>query len=162
MQTCSPLSDRPPYCGSLYVYYYELTESAQATVDSLEQQKEQLENNVRQAEENVETASENYNASKRSLDQGRLSAEQTRDLRKLAYQTAQETYDITLAYLEEDAAAQEGIYQRRTSPAISRKVSACKASAAGTPLCSISSSICMGALSAASSVRCGPSGTAEA
>lgn len=95
----------------LYVYYYELTESAQATVDSLEQQKEQLENNVRQAEENVETASENYNASKRSLAQGRLSAEQTRDLRKLAYQTAQETYDITLAYLEEDAAAQEGIYQ---------------------------------------------------
>ena len=37
-----------------YVYYYELTESAQATVDSLKQQIEQLENSIEQAQGNVE------------------------------------------------------------------------------------------------------------
>lgn len=94
-----------------YVYYYELTESAQATVDSLKQQIEQLENSIEQAQGNVETASENYNGSQRNLAQGQLSAKQTYDLRNLAYKAAQETYDITLAYLEEDAAAQEEIYQ---------------------------------------------------
>ena len=94
-----------------YVYYYELTESAQATVDSLKEQIEQLENSIEQAQGNVETASENYNAAQRNLAQGQLSAKQTYDLRNLAYKAAQETYDITLAYLEEDAATQEEIYQ---------------------------------------------------
>lgn len=95
----------------LYAYYYELTESAQSTVDSLEQQREQLEKNVEQAQDNVETALKNYNAAQRNLAQGQLSARQTYDLRNLAYSTAQETYDITLAYLDEDVAAQEKIYQ---------------------------------------------------
>ncbi len=94
-----------------YVYYYELTESAQATADSLEKQKEQLENSVEQAQENVEQASENYSAALRELETGQLNAKQTYDLRKLAYDTAQETYDVTLANLEEDAAAQEEIYK---------------------------------------------------
>ena len=94
-----------------YVYYYELTESAQATADSLEKQKEQLENSVEQAQENVEQASENYSAALRELETGQLNAKQTYDLRKLAYDTAQETYDVTLANLEEDAAVQEEIYE---------------------------------------------------
>lgn len=95
----------------LYVYYYELTESAQANVDSLKQQKEQLEKNVEQAQQNVETAAKNYNAARRNVAQGQLSAKQTYDLRNLAYHAAQETYDITLAYLAGDAAKQEEIYQ---------------------------------------------------
>ncbi len=45
------------------------------------------------------------------MEQGKLSAKQTYDLRNLAYDTAQETYDITLGYLDEDAAVQEEIYQ---------------------------------------------------
>lgn len=94
-----------------YVYYYELTESAQATADSLEEQKERLEDSVEQAQENVERASLNYNAALRELEKGQLSAKQVYDLRNLAYSTAQETYDITLANLEEDAAAQEEIYE---------------------------------------------------
>lgn len=102
----TPLSET-----GLYVYYYELAESAQATVDSLEQQKEQLEKNIEQAQQNVETASGNYNTAKRNVAQGQLSAKQTYDLRKLAYSTAQETYDVTLAYLDGDAAKQEEIYQ---------------------------------------------------
>ncbi len=103
------LENTSPSEAYLYGYYYELTENAQATADSLKQQKEQLENNVRQG--NVETATQNYNGARRSLEQGKLSAKQTYDLRNLAYDTAQETYDITLGYLDEDAAVQEEIYQ---------------------------------------------------
>ena len=47
----------------------------------------------------------------RELETGQLNAKQTYDLRKLAYDTAQETYDVTLANLEEDAAVQEEIYE---------------------------------------------------
>lgn len=105
------LENTSPSEAYLYGYYYELAENAQATADSLKQQKEQLENNVWQAKENVETATQNYNGARRSLEQGKLSAKQTYDLRNLAYDTAQETYDITLGYLDEDAAVQEEIYQ---------------------------------------------------
>lgn len=93
-----------------YVYYYDLTKQAQNTVDSLDQQKEQLEKSVEQAEENVSLAEKEYNNAKRSLAQGLLSAQETLDLRGLAYDTAQETYDIAIAYLEEDAAEQEEVY----------------------------------------------------
>lgn len=105
------LDNTSPSDAYLYGYYYELTENARQTADSLEQQKEQLEKSVEQAQENVETATRNYNAARRSLEQGELSAKEVYDLRVLAYDTARETYDITLAYLEGDAAAQEEIYQ---------------------------------------------------
>lgn len=94
-----------------YIYYYELMQEAQNTADSLERQKEQLEKNIEQAQQNVETLTKSYDASKRSLEQGLLTAKQTLAMRELAYNTAQETYDIALAYLEEDAKAQETIYQ---------------------------------------------------
>ncbi len=94
-----------------YTYYFELAQSAESNVDSLKQKKEQLTRNVEQAEENVETAQKSYNSAKRSLAQGLISAQQTLDLRNLAYNTAQETYDIAMAYLEEDSSEQEEIYQ---------------------------------------------------
>ncbi|MBQ4258859.1 MAG: efflux RND transporter periplasmic adaptor subunit [Lachnospiraceae bacterium] len=94
-----------------YAYYYQMTEEAQATYDSLEQQKEQMEKNVEQAQANVEKATKNYAAAKRSLEHGKLTANETYDLRSLAYTTAQETYDVTMAYLEEDAKTQEEIYR---------------------------------------------------
>lgn len=105
------LNHTSPSNAGNYVYYYELTESAQATADSLEKQKEQLEKSVEQAQENVEKASGNYNASLRELENGQLSAKQVYDLRNLAYHTARETYDVTLANLREDAATQEKIYE---------------------------------------------------
>ncbi len=105
------LDHTEPTDAYMYVYYYELTEQAEQVVSSLEQQKTQLENNVEQAQSNVDTATQNYAKAKRNLEQGKLSAKQTFELRKLAYNTAQETYDITLAYLEEDALTQEEIYQ---------------------------------------------------
>lgn len=105
------LSTTPASDVGNYAYYYNLAESARSEADSLEKQKEQLENSVEQAQENVEKASGNYNAALRELEKGQLNAKQVYDLRNLAYQTAQETYDITLANLEEDAAAQEKIYE---------------------------------------------------
>ena len=92
------------------MYYFQLAESARSTVDSLEQSKEQLEQNVEQARQNVETATQAYHTAVRELEQGILTAEETLSLRRLAYDTAQETYDIALAYLEDEAQEQEEIY----------------------------------------------------
>ena len=74
-----------------YVYFAQLTTQAQSTAGSLEQQKEELEQKVEQAEENVTTA-------------------ETKKLRTLAYNTAQETYDIALGYLEQDLSDQQETY----------------------------------------------------
>lgn len=93
-----------------YVYFAQLTEQAQSTVDSLEQQKEELEQKVEQAEENVTTADNAYNKAKRELAQGKLTATETKQLRTLAYNTAQETYDIALGYLAQDLADQQDTY----------------------------------------------------
>ena len=93
-----------------YVYFAQLTEQAQSTVDSLEQQKEELEQKVEQAEENVTTAENAYNKAKRELAQGKLTAAETKKLRTLAYNTAQETYDIALGYLEQDLSDQQETY----------------------------------------------------
>jgi len=93
-----------------YVYFAQLTEQAQSTVDSLAQQKEELEQKVEQAEENVTTAENTYNKAKRELAQGKLTATETKQLRTLAYNTAQETYDIALGYLAQDLADQQDTY----------------------------------------------------
>ena len=94
-----------------YVYYFQLAQSAQSTADTLKQKKDKLEQNVEQAQQNVETAQQAYQAAKRDLEQGKLTAKETRSLRQLAYSTAQETYDLALAYLEKAAKEQEETYQ---------------------------------------------------
>lgn len=94
-----------------YTYVFNLARTAQSNVDSLKQRVEQLEQNIEQAEANVATAMKDSQAAARDLAQGRLSAEETLALRKLAYSTAQETYDLALAYLEENVREQESIYQ---------------------------------------------------
>lgn len=93
-----------------YVYYAQLTKQAQSTADSLEQQKEELEQKVEQAEENVTTAETAYNKARRELEQGKLTASETKQLRTLAYNTAQETYDIALGYLEQELSDQQETY----------------------------------------------------
>ena len=93
-----------------YVYYAQLTEQAQSTADSLDQQKEELEQRVEQAEENVTTAETAYNKAKRELEQGKLTAAETKKLRTLAYNTAQETYDIALGYLAQELSDQQETY----------------------------------------------------
>lgn len=94
-----------------YTYVFNLARTAQSNVDSLKQRVGQLEQNIEQAEANVATAMKDSQAAARDLAQGRLSAEETLALRKLAYSTAQETYDLALAYLEENVREQESIYQ---------------------------------------------------
>lgn len=93
-----------------YVYFAQLTQQAQTTADSLKQQKEELDQKVEQAEENVTTAETAYNKAKRELEQGKLTATETKQLRTLAYNTAQETYDIALGYLEQDLSDQQETY----------------------------------------------------
>lgn len=93
-----------------YVNYFQLAQSAAEACETLEQKKEQLEKNVEQAQENVELSTRELNSARRSLAQGMLTADETLKLRQLAYSTAQEAYDLTLAYLEEDITKQEAIY----------------------------------------------------
>lgn len=93
-----------------YVYYAQLAEKAQSTADSLKQQKEELEQKVEQAQENAITAETACNRAKRELEQGKLTATETKQLRTLAYNTAQETYDIALSYLEQDLSDQQETY----------------------------------------------------
>lgn len=104
------LDHTDPSDAYMYSYYFQYVQETSQTVESLKKQKEQLENNVEQAQGNIETAKNNYAKAQRNQEQGLLSAKQTLALRQLAYDTAQETYDITLAYLEEDALTQEEIY----------------------------------------------------
>ncbi len=93
-----------------YTNQFEVAKQAQSNYDSLEQEKEQLESSLKQAESNLENYEAKLSSAKRSLEAGKLSAEQTFELRMLAYESAQETYDVTLAYLEDDLKAQEEIY----------------------------------------------------
>lgn len=94
----------------LYVYYFELAEDAEKSVETLEKKVEQLENNVEQATQNVESCTRNLASAKRNQETGKLTAAQTLQLRQLAYDTAQETYDIAMGYLEDSAKEQEETY----------------------------------------------------
>lgn len=89
---------------------YQQAEDAQSTYDTLEQEKEKLEDNLEQAKKNVEAYEAELAKAKRNLATGTITAQETYELRMLAYENAQETYDITMAYLEDDLAAQETIY----------------------------------------------------
>lgn len=93
-----------------YTYYVDRSQTMQKTVDSLLQEKEQLESKVEQTRQNIEQYETRLASAKRDLEEGKLSAEETYELRQLAYATAQETYDITMAYLEDDLKTQESIY----------------------------------------------------
>ena len=96
----------------LYVQYFQQAQSDYSTVQTMENKVSQLEQKVEQAESNLTTAEKNLNKAKREQTQGLLSAKQTKSLRELAYDTAQETLDISLAYLEEEAKEQESVYDR--------------------------------------------------
>lgn len=94
----------------LFTYYFGLVEEATALADSVEQSLEKIESNLEQAEKNVETCKSELAKAQRNLASGMLTAQETYELRMLAYNNAQETYDITLAYLEDDLAEQQEIY----------------------------------------------------
>jgi len=93
----------------LYAEYFLAAQTAKGNVESLEQSVEQLESRMKQARQNVETCTKELGESERALAQGYLSAAETKKLRELAYNTAEETYDIALSYLDDDVANQEKV-----------------------------------------------------
>jgi len=113
LQNCEWSRDHTDKSSSayLYVYYFQLAQQAQSTVDQLKQKKEQLETRIENTQKTVERAEKSLNQSKRQLEQGKLEASETLQLRKLAYDTARESYDITIAYLETEVKEQETTYE---------------------------------------------------
>lgn len=95
---------------SKYIEYYELAQAAQSNLDALSEKKEALEAKVEQAKQNVESYTKQMEIAKRNLEMGRLEAQETLELRNLAYDKAQEHYDFTMEYLEESAAKQQEAY----------------------------------------------------
>lgn len=95
----------------LYVEYVNLRMQAQSAAAALENEIEQLEVSIEQTRSSVEMLEKEFSKAERELALGKLTAQETYDLRMLAYDAAQETYDIAIAYLEEDAAEQEEIYE---------------------------------------------------
>ena len=93
-----------------YTYYFELAQEAESSASSLEQNLEKLKSNLEQAEKNLANCETDLAKAERNLASGALTAEETYELRMLAYENAQETYNITLAYLEDDLATQQEIY----------------------------------------------------
>lgn len=112
LANCEYSRDHADVSSSTYAYVTASHEaqSAETTANSLKQQKEQMEKNVEQARENVTMAQSNYNKAVRELARGKLSAKETKSLRELAYNTAQETYDIAIAYLNQTLSDQEETY----------------------------------------------------
>jgi HlyD family secretion protein len=95
-----------------YASYFQLAQNAQTVADQLETTITQLQDQVTQAQEQRDTAVANLESAKQALEQGILTAEENKKLRQLAYDTAQETYDVTCAYLEQDVEDQQGIYDQ--------------------------------------------------
>ncbi len=94
----------------LYTQYESLKTQAKSSVSTLERTVEELENNVEKSQSSISTLESEVKKAKRDLALGKLTARETFDLRNLALNTAEETYDIAISYLEEDAAEQEETY----------------------------------------------------
>lgn len=93
-----------------YLSLEETRQTAQSTVDTLIKEIETLEENIEKATEEADSCNEELEKAKRELERTKLSAKQTYDLRMLASNTAQETYDIAMGYLEEEAGEQQKAY----------------------------------------------------
>lgn len=93
-----------------YVLAFEDYETALQAYSEIGQKYEKLEEQTEQAQSNLDNAKNSLAKAKRQLASGKLSADETLQLRLLADSYADETYDITLSYLEDDAAEQESTY----------------------------------------------------
>lgn len=86
--------------NNLYNYTVQFNNAvtATSTAESLENKIEQLESRVESAQSNVDTCEKNLAKAKRAYATGKLEAEESYELKMLAYNTADETYDITISY----------------------------------------------------------------
>lgn len=93
-----------------YVVTFNDTQTAKSTAENLEKKVEQLEEQVEMAQNNVTKSEASLAQAKRDYDAGVITANETYELKMLAYNTAQETYDITEGYLKSDLADQQKTY----------------------------------------------------
>lgn len=96
---------------NMYCVYFNEAQTAQNYVTSLESKIEQLESKIESAKTTVSRCETNVAKAKRQYASGVLTAEETYNLRMLAFNSAQETYDITMSYLEDDLAEQQKTYE---------------------------------------------------
>lgn len=83
---------------------------AQETVYSLEDDIESIENSLKKSQEQLENTSSQLEQAKRNLEQTKLTAKRDYDLRMLASNTAKESYDISIGYLDQEASKQQKAY----------------------------------------------------
>lgn len=100
------ISEDPAWFASLEGTRIE----AQEFVYSLEKDIEQAQSNLEKSTEELENTTENLEQARRNLELTKLSAKRDYDLRMLASNTAQESYDISIGYLEQEAAEQQKAY----------------------------------------------------
>lgn len=93
-----------------YIWYENVRDEAESTVESLESDIEKVEEEIEQVEDNYNRYEEEYSKAKRDLDSGLLTAQETYDLRILAYDHAEETKEISLAYLDNSLEIVEDTY----------------------------------------------------
>lgn len=114
LKECEKSRDKTDRTNNTYLYveYFQLAEEAENNLAVLEEKKVQLEKDVAQAKQNVEDYTEQLEDAQRELKIQRLNAQETKELRKLAYDTAQKTYDVTVEYWEETVKRQEAEYTK--------------------------------------------------
>lgn len=93
-----------------YVEYENVRDEAEETVESLESDIENIEEEIENTEDNLSRYADEYSAAKRNLESGKLTAQETYDLRLLAYANAEETREVTLAYLDNSLETVEDTY----------------------------------------------------
>ena len=94
-----------------YVQYENTRDEAESTVESLENDIEKKEESIELAEADLEKLLLELNKEQRTLASGLLTAQETYDLRVLAYEYADETQTISLAYLDNSLETVEETYK---------------------------------------------------
>ena len=112
LKECEKSRDKIDRTGNTYQYVedFKLAKEAERNLATLEEKKELLEKDVEQAKQNVENYTKQLENAQRVLKTERLNAQETKELRMLAYDMAQETYDATIEYWEETLKRQEAAY----------------------------------------------------
>lgn len=95
---------------ALYLDYENQRETAQRNADNLESSIEQAETMIENAADQLEDLNTQLAQARRELENTKLSAEQTRQLHLLSFQTSQEAYDVTTGYLAHNYQKQQDEY----------------------------------------------------
>lgn len=85
-----------------YMQYENARETALSSVEALEKEIEELEDSTEETQETLQDLEKQLREAKRKLQTGTLEAKNTYNQRMLAYNTAEETYNVAVGYLEYD------------------------------------------------------------